>query len=104
MKSCQQLYIYQYTCTECDSSYIDSSSRHLNIRIDEHMKGFLFDHHTACNRFNIFHASFKTLCSNIHFYKKLLITEALYIKMLKPILNMMHTTPTTYHTHILKML
>ena len=80
--------VYRYTCTVCNCEYIGETHRHLITRINEHKKGELFIHHSACSNMVNFSDCFTILaqCNNNYYYD-LLILEALYIKTLCPEIN-----------------
>ena len=86
-----------------EKKYIGSTSRHTISRISEHAKDHLHQHHTDCSQStNTFKTSFTLIANNIHNHRKLLIVEAMHIKLLKPTINIMHRSNDTYNTHILK--
>ena len=40
----QQCVVYEFQCNSCDSNYIGYTSRHLHLRIDEHMYSVIGKH------------------------------------------------------------
>ena len=90
--------VYQYNCVG-GRSYIGYTSRHLLTHVDKQKNDVLGVHHIQCNQsIATFRNHFISLCTNITNSKKLLTTEAIYIKIHRPALKTMHNTNTRQHT------
>ena len=89
LKSCV---VYQFTCAGCNSSYIGETTRHLSTRIKEHTQtdksSHIFKHlqHSSLCKNHYTRECFKLL-DKANFPIALKIKESLYIKKLKPELN-----------------
>ena len=101
--------IYKYSCAQCASEYIGSTSRVLNIRVAEHAgRSFrtnrqlsnvpnsnIYDHSNSCNSYiNLNQFSILDSCRN---KTELLILESLYIHKISPALN---NSQTSHPLHI----
>lgn len=97
MRSCV---VYQYTCAECQSSYIGQTTRHLRHRIAEHAgvshltgntvkslsHSSIRDHCLQCSQSTCKLRDFKVLASGCNSLE-LLVRERLLIDKMKPSLN-----------------
>jgi hypothetical protein len=77
--------VYEATCLGCSKTYIGSTIRYLHVRVGEHMRnGALKEHSKTCNKTMKY--DFKILCKCSDELDTR-ISEAQYIKQLKPSLN-----------------
>jgi hypothetical protein len=92
--------VYEFTCTECQFSYIGQTTRHLRHRIAEHsgvshltgnpvkslVHSSIRDHCSQCQNSNCSIRNFKVLASGSN-NTELLVKERLLIDQKKPLLN-----------------
>ena len=89
----QSRVVYYFECKSCKSNYVGMTTRHCDVRIDEHLKKDKASHiykqisnHNSCMQLNN-KSSFKIIDKANNIYT-LGLKEALHIKWLKPTINL----------------
>ena len=85
----QQCVVYKYKCDLCNADYVGYTSRHLHQRIDEHKRSVIGKHVNECHGEDAsrIEGCFSILRKCPQGKYDCLLFEMLYIKELKPSLN-----------------
>jgi len=97
---CESYIVYYAKCQKCDNrmDYVGSSKQYLHDRVQQHYtkSGEAIYQHNTSHSHN--YPSFKyKILSKCYNLKEMLITEAIYIKKIKPTLNRRHEMEDVLH-------
>ena len=81
--------VYQLTCPRCTACYVGATSRHLQVRFKEHIsrKNGVVAKHLALCGIEGHEMEVEVLCTSMHGEVHLFTMEALWIRQLKPSIN-----------------
>ena len=81
--------VYKLTCPRCSACYVGATTRHLQVRVKEHMnrKGGAVSKHMILCGVDSHAMKVDVLCSCLRGETQLFTLEALWIRQLKPLIN-----------------
>ena len=81
--------VYKLTCPRCTACYVGATSRHLQVRFKEHItrKDSAVSKHLSQCDIEGHEMDIEVLCSSMHGEVHLFTMEALWIRQLKPMIN-----------------
>ena len=88
-KKIRSCIVYKFNCPRCGACYVGATTRHICIRLGEHMKpsAAARKHFKACNANRITTEDVEVLASSSRKGEYLWTLEALYIRELRPAIN-----------------